>query len=136
LLFNCGAVSLRCPASEVLYVKTGHEKSYRRLIFGCEMVTLGVPSEWALPASSKGSNHEGHEGTQRESQYSYWDVPAGMYQAKLAAILTNPPQFKWAGNQEAVTLPWLSAHSILSWIGGDISMVGLIEWKSSSVSAI
>ena len=59
-----------------------------------------------------------------------------VYQAKLAATLNNPPQIKWADNQEAVTLPWLSAHSILSWIGGDISMVGLVEWKSSSVSAI
>jgi len=33
---------------------------------------------------------------------------------------------KWAGNQEAVTVPWLSAHSILSWIGGDTYMLGLI----------
>ena len=30
---------------------------------------------------------------------------------------------KWAANQEAVTFPWLSAHSIRTGIGGDIYIV-------------
>jgi hypothetical protein len=29
------------------------------------------------------------------------------------------PNLKWAASQEAVTLPWLSAHSIRTGIGGD-----------------
>jgi hypothetical protein len=28
-------------------------------------------------------------------------------------------QIKWAQCQRAVTIPWLQAHSILKWIGGD-----------------
>ncbi|SPE44150.1 hypothetical protein SBA7_30041 [Candidatus Sulfotelmatobacter sp. SbA7] len=30
---------------------------------------------------------------------------------------------KWAASQEAVTFPWLSAHSIRTGIGGDTSIV-------------
>jgi hypothetical protein len=32
-------------------------------------------------------------------------------------------KIKWARCQGAVTLPWPRAHSILKWIGGDISML-------------
>jgi hypothetical protein len=32
-------------------------------------------------------------------------------------------KLKWAASQEAVTFPWLSAHSILKRIGGDTYMV-------------
>jgi hypothetical protein len=32
-------------------------------------------------------------------------------------------KLKWAASQEAVTLPWLSAHSIRTGIGGDTSML-------------
>src|SRR6266436_309033 len=34
-----------------------------------------------------------------------------------------PQKLKWAASQEAVTLPWLSAHSIRTGIGGDTSIV-------------
>jgi hypothetical protein len=38
---------------------------------------------------------------------------------------------KWANDQEAVTFPWLPAHSILKWIGGDISMLDPFRAMSS-----
>src|SRR5437763_9043304 len=47
---------------------------------------------------------------------------------------TSARIFKWADDQEAVTLPWLPAHSILNWIGGDISMLDPIAWMSSPYS--
>jgi hypothetical protein len=34
-----------------------------------------------------------------------------------------PENLKWAASQEAVTLPWLSAHSIRTGIGGDTYIV-------------
>jgi hypothetical protein len=46
------------------------------------------------------------------------------------------PQSKWADNQEAVTLPWLAAHSIRTGIGGDTSMLDPREGKSSHVSKV
>jgi len=33
-------------------------------------------------------------------------------------------------------IPWLSAHSILNWIGGDISMLDLSGQMSSNLSDI
>jgi hypothetical protein len=33
-------------------------------------------------------------------------------------------------------IPWLSAHSILNWIGGDTSMLDLLCQMSSSLSVI
>src|ERR1019366_372626 len=35
----------------------------------------------------------------------------------------SPRNLKWAASQEAVTLPWLSAHSIRTGIGGDTYIV-------------
>src|ERR1022692_4518859 len=35
----------------------------------------------------------------------------------------SKPNLKWAASQEAVTLPWLSAHSIRTRIGGDSYML-------------
>jgi hypothetical protein len=35
----------------------------------------------------------------------------------------KPRNLKWAASQEAVTLPWLSAHSIRIGIGGDSYIV-------------
>ncbi len=83
LVFDCGAIRLRRPASKILDIEAGHGKM--------------IPQS---PGSDGGEKYEA---------------------------------FKWAGNQEAVTVPWLSAHSILSWIGGDTYMLGLIQWKSSDV---
>jgi hypothetical protein len=40
-------------------------------------------------------------------------------------------KIKWADYQEAVTFLWLPAHSILKWIGGDISMLDPSLWMSS-----
>ena len=40
-------------------------------------------------------------------------------------------KLKWAARQEAVTFPWLSAHSIRKGIGGDTYMVNLAEGLSS-----
>ena len=49
---------------------------------------------------------------------------SGIISQEMApATHSYPVKFKWAGNQEAVTVPWLSAHSILNWIGGDNSML-------------
>jgi hypothetical protein len=53
---------------------------------------------------------------------------------RFCCVSLSPSQFrhesqrylrklKWAGSQEAVTFPWLSAHSILKRIGGDTFMV-------------
>jgi hypothetical protein len=41
-----------------------------------------------------------------------------------ADLLWRFPQNKRAASQEAVTLPWLSAHSIRTGIGGDAYIVG------------
>jgi hypothetical protein len=44
----------------------------------------------------------------------------------IASIITNEKccrKLKWAASQEAVTFPWLSAHSILKRIGGDTTIV-------------
>jgi len=39
-------------------------------------------------------------------------------------------KLKWAASQEAVTFPWLSAHSILKRIGGDSYIVDLLNRMS------
>jgi hypothetical protein len=41
----------------------------------------------------------------------------------MVQFLEGAQKLKWAASQEAVTLPWLSAHSIRTGIGGDISIV-------------
>ena len=41
------------------------------------------------------------------------------------------PKIKWASYQEAVTFPWLPAHSILKWIGGDTYMLDPLPPMSS-----
>jgi hypothetical protein len=38
-------------------------------------------------------------------------------------VRLEPRNAKWAASQEAVTFPWLSAHSIRTGIGGDIYIV-------------
>jgi len=43
-----------------------------------------------------------------------------------------PRKLKWAGRQEAVTFPWLSAHSIRKGIGGDTFIVNLAGRLSSA----
>ena len=42
-------------------------------------------------------------------------------------------KLKWAASQEAVTLPWLSAHSIRTGIGGDVLMVDPLPRLSSVI---
>ncbi|PYX31033.1 MAG: hypothetical protein DMG80_10905 [Acidobacteria bacterium] len=46
---------------------------------------------------------------------------ANFYRLPVSLILVR--KLKWAASQEAVTFPWLSAHSILKRIGGDINIV-------------
>jgi len=38
-----------------------------------------------------------------------------------------PKKLKWAASQEAVTIPWLSAHSIRKGIGGDTYILNLTQ---------
>ena len=46
----------------------------------------------------------------------------------------NRGKLKWAASQEAVTFPWLSAHSILKRIGGDGFIVDLPVGLSRTTS--
>jgi hypothetical protein len=63
-----------------------------------------------------------------------WSQTPGQNLFGETKSITSARIFKWAGDQEAVTLPWLPAHSILNWIGGDISMLDPIAWMSSPYS--
>ena len=53
------------------------------------------------------------------------DRPDSLRRAHKAAVSTCffRGNLKWAASQEAVTLPWLSAHSIRTGIGGDSYML-------------
>ncbi len=47
-------------------------------------------------------------------------------------MVGSAAKLKWAASQEAVTFPWLSAHSIRKGIGGDTYIVNLAERLSSA----
>jgi hypothetical protein len=46
-----------------------------------------------------------------------------MFLCRVFVEVKTPENLKWADSQEAVTLPWLSAHSIRIGIGGDSYIV-------------
>ena len=49
---------------------------------------------------------------------------------------TRPQKIKMGRQPRSGDIPWLSAHSILNWIGGDTSMLDLSRQMSSVLSDI
>ena len=76
-----------------------------------------------LPNAAEVSKSACGERAESSNSQGYGAGSSASHGLHCCPAARTPQNLKWAASQEAVTLPWLSAHSIRTRIGGDTYIV-------------